>query len=61
MAISLDDLNKVTLRIVFLPWFRETAADLGITLPPDWNPDDAELERLADRVAEGFRSEEIEE
>lgn len=61
MAISLDDINRVTLRIVFLPWFREMAADLGIPLRPDWNPTDDELEQLAAAVAKAFCDDERED
>lgn len=56
MAITLDDINRVTLRVVFLPWFRQVTADLGVALRPDWDPDDEELARLAARVAEAFRA-----
>lgn len=59
MTISFDEINRVVLRQVFLPWFKRTMADLGITLPPDWNPSDKELERLAERAAEALK--EVEE
>lgn len=54
MAITLDALNAVVLREVFLPWLRQRCADAGIALPADWHPDDAELTRLAARVAAGL-------
>jgi hypothetical protein len=58
MAISLADINRVTLRAVFLPWWRQLMADYGMPLAADWNPTDEELERLAARVREAFREEE---
>ncbi len=58
MPITLVDVNRVTLRVCFLPWFRRTMADLGIKLPDDWNPSDEELDRLARRVADAFREDE---
>jgi hypothetical protein len=57
MSISLADINRLTLRTCFLPWFKTTMAQMGITLPPDWNPDDEELESLAQRVGEAMREE----
>lgn len=61
MAITLAEINRVTLRAAFLPWFRQTMQDHGIPLSPDWNPSDEELARLADRFAEAFRPTEEEE
>lgn len=55
MAISLDEINRVTLRVVFLPWFKHMMADLGLSLPEGWNPSDEELEKLAARVGEALR------
>lgn len=55
MAIDLATITRVTLRQCFLPWYREQMQIYGIPLPPDWNPSDEELGRLADRVAEAFR------
>lgn len=58
MAISLDAINRTVLRTVFLPWFKQTSADYGITLRPDWNPSDDDLARLAERVSRAFGPEE---
>lgn len=60
MAISFDQINRVVLRQVFLPWFRRMMADLGVTISPDWNPSDEELDRLAGKVADAFREAEDE-
>lgn len=54
MTITLAEINRVTLRQVFLPWFRDLMASYGIPLPQDWNPDDVELARLAERAGEAF-------
>ncbi len=60
MTISLDEINRVTLRQTFLPWFRRTCEEVGFILPADWDPSDAELERLATRMGKAF-GEELEE
>lgn len=51
MAISLDDLNRVTLREVFKPFAERTMREIGIPLPTPWTPSDEELGRLADAYA----------
>jgi hypothetical protein len=55
MAIDFDEINRVTLRLCFLPWFKQTMADMRVTLPADWNPSDEVLNRLAERVADALR------
>jgi len=52
VVITLDQINRVTLREMFLPMIRNLCADF---LLPDWNPSDEELERLAARVSHAFR------
>lgn len=54
MALSLAEINRVVLRVVFLPWFRQRCADFDVSLPAEWNPSDEELSRLAQRVAVAF-------
>jgi hypothetical protein len=56
--ISLDDINRITLRVTFLPWVKENCRQMGITLPKNWNPSDEELERLAERVTKAFGDQE---
>jgi hypothetical protein len=55
MAITLAEITRVTLRQSFLPWFRREMAAMDIPLPTDWNPDDEELARLAEKVSAAFR------
>lgn len=55
MAITLAAINAVVLRQVFLPWFKQTSVECGIPLPANWNPDDAELDRLAGKVSQALR------
>lgn len=52
MAITLDQINKITLRYSFLPWVKHYLKDL---LPPNWDPTDEELERLAQKFGEALR------
>ena len=60
MTITLDEINRVTLRQTFLPWFKRTCTEVGLTLPADWDPSDEELRRLATHVGEAFAEEEVE-
>lgn len=55
--ITLDDINRVTMRRVFLPWFKTQASELGFKLPTDWNPSDEELIKLSNAFAEACRNE----
>ena len=48
MTISLQEINRVTLRIAFLPVAERELRALGVPLPTPWNPSDEELGRLAD-------------
>jgi hypothetical protein len=54
MPINLDDINRIALRQTFLPWFREEMASMGVPLPPDWNPSDEVLGRLAEKCGEAL-------
>lgn len=47
MTISLDEINRVTLRIAFKPMAERELRALGVQLPVPWNPSDEELARLA--------------
>lgn len=57
MTISFDEINRMTLRIVFLPVAERELRALGVPLPTPWVPTDEELMRLAQAVAEGVREE----
>lgn len=54
MTISLQEINRVVLRTVFLPWFRQNCAECGLVISDDWNPSDEELEQLAAKVGSAF-------
>lgn len=55
--IPLQEIHRVVLRTLFLPWFRQNCADCGLVLPADWTPSDAELHELASKVGTAFGTE----
>ncbi len=52
MAISLAVINRVVLRQVFLPWYRDLCQHYQLPLPANWDPSDTELERLAEALGD---------
>ena len=57
MALTLAEINRVSLRYAFLPWLKRTLKDYGIPAADDWSPTDDELSRIAKRIADSLAEE----
>ena len=61
MALNLAEINRVTLRVCFLPWLKEQMEECGLKPPVDWNPSDDALGRIADRLSNSLQEAEADE